>query len=609
MKTNAKQRLYNLSKKKLNGFNTFELYLILSKVPYEDITLLKYFLDHYYGTSMPRDFYRLFMHSFRSDEEKELLDTLKTKNIYDLINFLKKSDISLSDESIQASDYFEVPERQIRFISGLIRELEQSNKELPLKKSIEEKPEWKLRRTPYRDEEEIRRIAIKMILSIGLNNSIDLLSNKYGEVDYESIHFLFRNLNIQKEKAEDFQEFLFGNKKDQNNTMRLMLSGELNEIFLNFDYFYNSLEAFIEKLGNKLNRNKVILLLKERYLSPRLENPELSGDILQDMISSYYHKYDITEKESKVIEKNLQAYKEKLKQKTKSSIKRVEIPKIGNYSFEMIPLKDPRNLVMGYRAGNCFRINGDAFILFNNFLTNPHMRLLSISTEEYKDFGMVLLMRNGNVLVAQGIETSKRVPNELLGRKLYEATKQALEEIMNHNPELVVSIIGLTNQNTIPYNQNRLPFIINPILNDNHQYYNGIDNYQGLVSLKEGNTIHDLKLYIPETLYSDQTNQIFRRHRHDGNDYNYREIEKILISLRFAKFQETTRERMIYYYGQISGKEEDYTTCTYDWFIRVFKDGTIDTYIHSDDPEVQKEYEEELEKAKEYCKKRGEKHG
>ena len=198
MKTNAKQRLYNLSKKKLNSFHTFELYLILSRVPYEDITLLKYFLDHYYGTSMPRDFYRLFMHTLHSSEYDELLNTLKSKDIYDLINFLKKSEVSLSDDSIQASDYFEVPERQIKYISGLLKKLDFSNPELPIQKSVKDKLEWKLKRVPHPVEKEIRRIAIKMILSIGLNNSIDLLSNKYGEVDYETIHFLFGNRSIPR---------------------------------------------------------------------------------------------------------------------------------------------------------------------------------------------------------------------------------------------------------------------------------------------------------------------------------------------------------------------------------------------------------------------------
>ena len=123
---------------------------------------------------------------------------------------------------------------------------------------------------------------------------------------------------------------------------------------------------------------------------------------------------------------------DKLKKKTKTSIPKTDIHSYGDYTFEMIPLNDVRNLVMGYRAGNCFRINGDAFILFNNFLISPHMRLLSISTDEYKDFGMVLLMRNGNVLISQGIETSKRVPNNLLGEKLYMAVKYAVKEIMDN---------------------------------------------------------------------------------------------------------------------------------------------------------------------------------
>ena len=110
---------------------------------------------------------------------------------------------------------------------------------------------------------------------------------------------------------------------------------------------------------------------------------------------------------------------------------------------ELLSLSNPRNLTHGYRAGNCFRINGDASILFSQFLDSDHMRILSFSTQEHKDYAMVLLMRNGNTLIAQGIETSKWVPSELTGKKLYDVTKESLKQIMdymnNNGDEIVVS--------------------------------------------------------------------------------------------------------------------------------------------------------------------------
>ena len=53
---------------------------------------------------------------------------------------------------------------------------------------------------------------------------------------------------------------------------------------------------------------------------------------------------------------------------------------------------------------------------------------------------------------------------------------------------------------------------------------------------------------------------------------------------------------MFYYYDNLSKKTEAYTICTYDWFIMVFTDGSIDTFINSDDPVIINEYNQELDK-------------
>ena len=51
-----------------------------------------------------------------------------------------------------------------------------------------------------------------------------------------------------------------------------------------------------------------------------------------------------------------------------------------------------------------------------------------------------------------------------------------------------ISSIDNTVDNTIPYNHSRLPFLVNPIIESNNYFYNGIDSYQGLLALKDGKT-------------------------------------------------------------------------------------------------------------------------
>ena len=605
MEINNKIGFLKLNKKDLNLFNAIKLYRFLLKIPNNDIIFVKSFLNSYYNINyFPDEFYRMFMYWVQNNKFNELFKVLCNRNIYDLINYLKSNNEKINglENIISPIEYFKLPNKQIKFIVELLKKLDLRNDELPLKKVIANKIEWLLRK-PNFTLEEYTKIAIKMYLSIGIDNTIDILTGKYGSLDYEIIYYLFSNLNVTNINSQNisiFKEFLFSNKKDPNNNMRLMIEGKSLEMFLNFDYFYNNISYFIEQLGTKLNQAKVNLLLKERYISPRLENPELNGVILQDMISSYYHKYGISDSEKEIIGKNISAYS-KLKLKTKSSIIKIDIPEIDDFTFEILALDDVRNLVMGYRAGNCFRINGDAFILFNNFLSNPHMRILSISTKENKDIGMVLLMRNGNVLIAQGIELSKRISNVIDDEKLYKAVQMTIKFIMdkmnNEDDEIVASIIGLTNNNTAIYNHNILPFIINPIL-INNQYYNGVSNYQGLLDLKKGKTLEDIKLFIPSKFYFDENNKIYRRNESTSlSSTDYRYIEKILISLRYARFKDDSMGSLTYY-QELTKKHELYTVCTLNWFITVFQDGFIDTYINSDNPEVIEKYNIELKKIK-----------
>ena len=580
----------------LERYKLRRIYKLLLKTSSDDIETAKIFINGFYGdVELPDTFYMIFMYGVHGKDFEQIFNILLTRNIYDLICFLKNDEpLKNIEELINPADYFDLSNKQIKNIVEHIKQLGINN-EIELKKKISKNTHWLLRRPIIQSEEEYIKIAVKMYTSIGFDNSIELLKGKYGVVDYEMIHYLFNNLDTKdKNYNEVFSEFLF------DNNVRLMLEGELQELFINFDYFYNSLEYFIEKLGNKLNIDKVQLLLKERYLAPKVEHPEISGDVLADMLSSYYHKYGILEEDKWVLDENMRLY-EQLKTKTKSSIMPIEPLKIGDYTIEMVPLSDVRNLVMGYRASNCFRINGASFVLFNNFVTDPNMRLLSISTEREKDFGMVLLMRNGNVLIGQGITTNKHTSDSVLGEKLYNAVRMAMKNIMDsmneEDDEIVATIIGLTNSNTTPYNNDILPFLINPAVEIPSFTYNGICNYQGLLDIKEGKRLSDIELFIPTKFYPEKKEQVYNRYYdmpHDSAEY--REIEKILISLRFARFRTGNKDEINNFYFNLSSKREVYTVCTSDWYITVYQDGTMDSFIKSSNPRVIEQYNSELGK-------------
>lgn len=558
-----------------------------------------YLLDYEYDD----EFYKLIDNRLINDNNN-LFKLINYKDIYKLISYLKynNEDTDIYIETITPIQYYQVSKKYINMIKDKLKELELTNHSSTLYNMIKDNDLWKLKKSVRNSEIDYNLLAYKLYLSIGLINTSELLEDKYGTINYEQIYYLFNDLDIKNNKEEYieiFNKFLFDDKKDYNNVIRQMLRGNLQELFLNFDYFYNHLDYFVNKLGTKMNKNKVILLLQDRYLSQDVTNPSISRDIFDDMVSSYYCKYIFKDtSDEEIYNKNIDIYNNYLKHKYKSSIPQIPLHTNNEYIFEILNLDDPRNLVMGYRSGNCFRINGDAASLFKNFLISEHMRLISISTKEIKDFAMILIYRNGNVLVAQGIEVSKRVPSELKGKKLYETSKQILKEIMDYmtayGDSIVATIIGASNENVSNYNNQPLQFLIPPIQEIKGNYYNGIYNYQCLLDFASNKNINDIKLEIPKIRYYDEIDKVMKRCA-TSYDKDYLNIEQTLISLRY---QRTKKEQSYDFYIKLSSLNqiEIYTCCHKDFYITLYNKGYIDTFIDTEDERIKKIYEEELKK-------------
>lgn len=599
---------------KLKILDTLKLLSILIKIKKKnDIEYLKIFIKEYYSIddNFPDSFYELISNRLNNNTQ-ELFNIIKLRNIYKLISYLihNNKDINGLDNVITPFQYYMVPKKSINKIINYLKKLEIKSIDNDFDKKLNEEAIWLLKKNPNYSEQEYRLIAYKIILSIRLDNGLELLDGKYGEIDYEKIHFLFSKLNVKEEFSEFEREtlynLLFNNKKSFTNITRQMISGNFIELFLNFDYFYNNINYFINKLGTKMNKTKLRNLLNERYLAKNVLNPEITGDVLDDMLSSYYHKYDFLDvKEKEVIDKNIRIYNEFLKSKYKSSIPQIDNLEDDIYIYEILNLNDPRNLVLGYRAGNCFRINGDASLLFRNFLKSEHMRLVSISTPEYKDFAMMLVMRNGNVLIGQGIEVSKRAPKEIQGKKLYDVCRKVLKEMMEYMNEcgdnVVATIIGSSNSNVSLYNNQVLPFLVNSILENNNNYYNGIYNYQCLLDISNGKNLSDIKLYTPNIRYYDKREQVLRRIKGKyTSDNTYMEIEKRLIYFRGIQFFKMDDIERLSFYENLLSHNEVYTACNKDWYITLFDDGQIDGFLLNDDERAKVEYEQELTNIKSY---------
>ena len=577
-------------KNMLSVIPLFNIFMKLKKK--NKIAYVQLFLHEYYGVEDDK-LTDLFLYHLNTPSYMILFRVIMSRNIFSLISYLKYNDeqINYFEDELSPKQYLTISKRHINHLKSMLYEIPFEHKSDYLIDTME----WALRKRAIYEDTSFTLIAYKMYIAFGYENCVDILNHKYGDLDYEMLYYLVVNLDTKNGSKPLLRKLLFENKKDCNNLFKQMLNGNFQDLFIHFAYFYNEFEYFINRLGTKMNKEKISALFQGRYIPSHVEAASITGDVFNDMIESYQHRYDLLDAdEEKIIEINIDIYNSYLKTKYASSIPQIDIVLDNEYISEILDLSDSRNLVMGYRAGNCFRINGDAAILFRQFLKSEHMRLVSISTLEHKDFAMMLVQRNGNILIAQGIEVSKYAPKGILGRELYETCRSTLKqmmEYMNDNGDNIVgTIIGATNEHVTKYNHDVLPFLVTPILEYSGSYYNGVYNYQCLLDLKTGCNINSMKSYIPVTRYFDKRPTVKRR---TGSNYmgDFFSLEKTIIGLRYQRMKVQGIEELqksLSYVGELS------CSCNKDWYLILYKDGTIDGFIDSNDPRAQEEYDKEL---------------
>lgn len=534
-----------------------------------------------FNDKMNDTFYHLVLDRINAADLK-FIRVLRSNNIYQVINYLKGLDTYVDD--INPLDYFNIPTRYIKNISKCLDELKETNS---LNDSLKNEPIILLARKGYRATEEVYTIAYKLYLSIGLNNTIELLNGYYGEVSYQTIFHMFNEINTNDEYLNNiFLSFLFSNKKDDNNVMKKILEGKANTLLINFSYFRDNLTKYVDILGESMALSRVLLLLNDRFVPSNPFYPNITGDVSSDMVSSYRNKYEY-DKDSDIDIKNanINFYKENIVGNYISSIPDYMITD-GDLVCETISKNDPKLLVIGYRTNNCFRMNGEAFILFKKTIKSKHMRVVVIGTKLKKDIAMVLIGRNGNVLVGQGIEISVSFRNKEYREKIYNIIKKFMKELMDemnkNGDEIVATIIGDSNANVMEFNTSILPFRITPII-DNSQsanYYNGFNHYQYLLDLYNNKTLRDIKLYTPSKEYYGARKSVSY---FNGKFLNI-EAERIIFSI---SCQANTQIRRI-----TSLSKHDMVEIYYndDWYVIVLDNGEIESACLDYDERARYEY-------------------
>lgn len=561
----------------LNYTKLIELQTIIYSIDDDNATMLMqlFFKNALkFENDVEQKYLKSMVFYFRKLNEKtsEIFDITKMKP-FTIVNYLNTGAINedldkILDKQITIEQYQKVNIKKINKINKLLNKLYSSD--------------------TISQEDLVIVLSHKLYLIFGYENSIELLSGKFGNIDYHSLAQLlnkcdiknvdFKLINNSYEPIlnQEFIQFFIGEKKDNNTTIKRMLRGELDIIRDEFSNLFNNFERFQQAIGNKIHLNKLLPLLQENPFMLLPNEYKLTKNIINNIIKSYgysdvfdEHK-EINDNSKEYVFEACNFYHNYLEKRVISSIPRV----IGNtqehYSYEVLKLDDPIIMTLGYQTGCCFRLNGMSKEFLRYCSESIYARVLIIKNETGEICSMIPIIRNGNVIVGNSIETNSKGDNE----KVYNAIKGAYDDILKvsskYEEQPIIACL-VSNLHCNCYSNRTVSQKIYPITNNS--FYTNYNSQTYIVSSQEDKDEKDFELYTPKAIYFDERPEILIYHWGMTNITKKTEIEKRVKAIQYRLNQ--SNEEYIYYYAK-------YIICSEDWFLKVDYDGISGKCIEKD---------------------------
>ena len=530
--------------------------------------------------NIERKYIKSMIFNFKKLNEKtdELYKLTKLSD-FSIINYLNTSNIDknigkMLSNSITIEQYQKVNIKKLNNINKLLNKL--YNNSLTIS-----------------DDKDIIILSYKLYFIFGYENSIELISGKFGHISFNELYkmidkcvvkntnFEMTNKNYEPVLNQDFLNFIIGNKKDSSTTIKKIISGELEIVKKEFSNLYNNFSRFQNTIGNKIHLNKLLPLLNENPFILLPTEYKLTKDIIDNIIKS--DEVCNTEDDEDIYKKNkdhiIEActfYHNYLEKRIKSSIPRVIGNTKDNYSYEVIRLDDPIIMTLGYQTKCCFRLHGMSKEFLKYCSESEFARVIIIKNELGEICSMIPIIRNGNVIVGNSIESNNK---KGLDQKIYFALKEAYNNIIKVSSEYeknpIIACL-VTNLHDNCYSTRQVKMKIYPIRRDT--FYTNFGHKTYIVSIKDNKNEDDFRFYTPDTIYFDERPKILVYHY--STDTNEKlEVEKRVKSILY-RLNKRSDEYM---------KWSHYIICSEDWVIKVDYDGISGEYIDKD-PRAKEEF-------------------
>ena len=581
-KSLSTEELCNEFNKALETFNYIklvELQTIICSV--DDITaekLMRAFFKQilHFDFEVEPKYLKTMAYAFRrlSESTSDIYALTKTNN-YEIINYLNTGAIDKDvkktfEGKITCCQYQKTNTKRINKIIKLCSE-----------------------KFPYDD---VVLLCYKMYYILGYDNTIELLNGKFGPVynirtlekifeccDVTKVQFKKVNNSNEPCTDDNLIQFLIGDKKDDNTTIKRMLRGEIVLLVDEFPTLYNNLARIQGNIGTKLHLNKVLSVLKENPYHLLPNEYKFTKDIIADIINSFEvqnkddapRSNDYTKEREGYVKKACEFYHNYLENRLVSTIPRVVGKTEDGYSYEVLKLNDPLILTLGYKTGCCFRLDGQSKEFLQYCSESPYARVIVIRNEYNEICSMIPIIRNGNVVAGNSIESNSKGANE----KIYAALKEAFDDIIRisfeHEEDPIIAGL-VTNLHNNCYSTTACKSV--PLIRDK-DFYTNYDKKTFIVSRQREKTFKDFRFFHPRTLYYDERPPIIITSHNASNLTEKDEAENRINAIKY-KINRNDEYEWFYLH----------TICSEDWYIRIsgFRN---DCDIIDNDPRAKQEVE------------------
>lgn len=532
------------------------------------------------------NFLKLMLYQFRrlGDNTNTLFDISKMRP-FSIIHYLNTSSINkdmdnVLKKAITMDQYQKINSRKINQINKLLNKLKTGSQTISENNSIV-------------------ILSYKLYLIFGYENSIELLNGRFGNFTFDLLFFMIVHCDVKNVTLEkinnsfepilktDFIQFLIGDKKDHNTTIRKIFNGELKIIKDEFSNIYNDFERYQQKIGKKIHLNQLLPILKENANILLPNEYKITKEIINNILKSY--RYPIENDENQPLNENqenerkqiLEAcdfYHNYLEKRVVSSIPRVVGTSKTGYTYEVIRLDDPIVMTLGYITGCCFRLNGLSKDFLRYCSESLYARIILIRNKKDEICSMIPIIRNGNVIIGNSIESNSK------GEKhnVYHTLEDAFQEIINvstafeENPVIACCV---SNLHSNVYSNRFIDKNIYPI--SDNKFYTNYDTRIYMVSSIDGVTKNDFRLYTPEAIYFDERPEVLIYHKHMEDADSKGEIIDRIRSILYQLDMSNQFDSILYF--------SSYIICSEDWFLKVSYDGISGECLMKD-PRAIEEY-------------------